>query len=117
MITRCPICEGKLEITGVHCKKCGTTISGHFPMSDLMDLTSEQMEFMKVFIKCRGNIKEVEKELNISYPTVRSKLDDLIRALGFQPHEDERYGDILEKLDKKELSVEEAIKLIKSKIK
>ncbi|MBN2543900.1 DUF2089 domain-containing protein [bacterium] len=113
MLNKCPICEGKLDITEVHCKKCGTKISGRFPMSNILNLPPEQMEFAIVFLKNRGNIKDVEKELGVSYPTVRSRLDDVITALGFQPRPaDSEHGEILEKLEKQEISVDEALKII-----
>ena len=73
----CPVCEKELEITRYSCPNCGTSIDGHFQIDDFANLTEEQLQFIKVFICCQGNIKEVEKELNISYPTVKNKLQTI----------------------------------------
>ena len=82
-ITKCSVCGEKLRITCLHCIKCNTQYQGSFHFDKFSYLTAEQKYFIEVFLKCRGNIKEVEKELNISYPTVRSRLNDIIRALGY----------------------------------
>lgn len=81
---RCPICGEKLSITKLNCPRCTTTIEGHFEPCEFCRLPDEDLEFIKTFIKCRGNIKDVEKELGISYPTVRGKLDTVIRGLGYE---------------------------------
>ncbi len=70
---KCPICDNELTITDMLCHKCDTHISGEFYVSKFTNLTKQQLEFVEVFIKCIGSIKEVEKELSISYP-VESKL-------------------------------------------
>lgn len=85
IISKCPVCNSKLIATRLKCKKCETIIENDFELSKFSYLSSEQLNFIEVFIKCRGNIKDVEKELGISYPTVRSKLDDVISALGYIP--------------------------------
>ncbi|MDF2587946.1 MAG: hypothetical protein K0S41_1787, partial [Anaerocolumna sp.] len=81
---KCPVCGEKLSITKLGCPKCSTAIEGDFQPCEFCRLPEEDLEFIKVFIKCRGNIKDVEKELGISYPTVRGKLDSAIRGLGFE---------------------------------
>ncbi|HHW47024.1 MAG TPA: DUF2089 domain-containing protein, partial [Clostridiaceae bacterium] len=93
-----------------------TTIEGHFQLCKFCKLTSEQKKFVDAFIKCRGNIKEVEKELGISYPTVKNKLEDVAAALGYkrQPESEEpsKKKQILDKLNSGEISVDEAIELL-----
>ncbi len=81
ILTRCPVCEGSLKAIKLKCESCGTVIENSFDFPPLMKLSKEHMEFAEVFLKCRGNIKDVEKELGISYPTVRAKLDQVIEAL------------------------------------
>jgi len=83
IITKCPVCNSNLTVQRLKCKKCGTIIENEFELSKLSYLNQEQLKFIEVFLECRGNIKDVEKELGISYPTVRSKLDEVIIALGF----------------------------------
>lgn len=99
------------------CHNCHSSLEGTFELSKFDYLTSEQKYFVEIFIKNRGNIKEVEKELNISYPTVRKNLDSIIISLGYNPDEEENdYSkDILNKLDKGQISPEEAIELLNKK--
>ncbi|KRQ86731.1 hypothetical protein ABG79_01483 [Caloramator mitchellensis] len=115
VITRCPICDNKLNVTQLNCKKCGTKIENDFEFSNLVCLTKEQLNFVEVFIKCRGNIKDVEKELSISYPTVRAKLDEVIQSLGYSTRsKTESDKDVLDMLEKGEITPDEAIKMLKN---
>ncbi len=120
----CPICGQEMEVTRLHCHYCDTTLEGHFGLCKFCKLTREQRMFVEVFIASRGNIKEVERTLGISYPTVRSRLDQVIEALGYKVSKDgkeeeeernvaEQRRQILAKLDRGELSTEEAIQLLK----
>ena len=116
---KCPVCDGELIITGLQCDHCKTEIKGKFDLDVFFNLDSEQLEFLKIFIKARGNIKEVEKEMGISYPTVRSKLDKLIEDLGYNAADSpddnvaEKRKEILDRLENGEISVEEASKMLK----
>ena len=80
---QCPICGDELRITRISCSKCQTILEGKFMGCKFCKLPEEQLEFVETFIKCRGNIKDVEKELGISYPTVRNRLENVIQALGY----------------------------------
>ncbi len=81
---RCPMCEAELVVTHLRCERCGTGLEGAFRLTKFDRLPREQLRFVEVFIKNRGVIRDVERELNISYPTVRSRLDEVIRALGYE---------------------------------
>ncbi len=121
---KCPVCGENLSITKLGCPKCTTAIEGDFQPCEFCRLPEEDLEFIKVFIKCRGNIKDVEKELGISYPTVRGKLDSAIRGLGFEistketvkENEDKvnARNEILDQLSKGEISPKEATEKLKS---
>lgn len=120
---KCPVCGQNTEVTAISCNGCGTRIEGHFQLCRFCRLTDEQKSFIEAFIKCRGNIKEVEKELGISYPTVKNRLEDVAYALGYGFTQEyaspgyepsEKRLKILEKLDNGEISVEEALDLLKS---
>lgn len=80
--TTCPVCQGEYEITKLACTKCESELNGHFSGCDFCNLSPEDAYFVLVFLKCRGSIKEVEKDLGISYPTVRGRLDKVITSLG-----------------------------------
>jgi hypothetical protein len=84
LILKCPSCEGNLTVTRLSCPDCSITIDGSFGLPALLRLTPAQIDFVEVFVKNRGVIREVERELGVSYPTVRARLDEAIRALGFQ---------------------------------
>ncbi|EYE89353.1 hypothetical protein Q428_02635 [Fervidicella metallireducens AeB] len=116
IISKCPVCNSRLFATRLKCKKCETIIENEFELSKFAYLSYEQLNFIEVFVKCRGNIKDVEKELGISYPTVRSKLDDVISALGYIPartKEENNNLDIITKLENGEITAEDAINLLK----
>lgn len=98
VIGNCPICKNKLTITTLKCNDCDTTISGEFSLSRFDYLTPSQQEFALVFLKNAGNIKAIEEELNISYPTVKKLLDEVIVGLGF-----EEINEVTVKLSKEEI--------------
>lgn len=81
---RCPVCTNALSATRLQCGQCGTGIDGLFSLGRLQALTPEQMQFIETFIKCRGKIKDVEAELGISYPTVVGRLNEVVRAMGYE---------------------------------
>ncbi|WP_376778067.1 DUF2089 domain-containing protein [Inconstantimicrobium mannanitabidum] len=121
VISRCPVCNGSLKVMRLKCSKCNTVIENEFSFNKFTELSKEQLNFLEVFLMCRGNIKDVEKELKISYPTVRAKLDELISELGLQREkiktEKETIkndnNEILDKLEKGEITPDEALELLR----
>lgn len=85
ILLKCPSCDGNLTVTSLGCSECSITIDGEFALPQLLKLTRPQIDFIEVFIKNRGIIREVERELGVSYPTVRARLDEVIQALGYSP--------------------------------
>ena len=114
IVGKCPSCEqNQYEITKLRCRNCGTSVEGTFGLSRLGSLPSEHQEFIEVFVRCRGSIKDVERELGISYPTVRGRLDRAIEAMGYVAQDVEaRRKEILDALDRKEIAPEEAIQAL-----
>jgi hypothetical protein len=123
--THCPICQSDLEIVKLYCRTCDTAIEGHFQhTAPFQQLSAEQLSFMVTFVHNEGKINRVGEELGISYPTVRSRLHDLIRALGYEIGEEEettgslseedRHA-ILDALSTGTLSSEEALKRLSGK--
>jgi hypothetical protein len=121
ILEQCPGCGGALEVTQLSCPECETVISGHFTPTRFCRLSPENLKFAESFIRLRGNIKEMERELGVSYPTVRSRLTEVIRALGFEPAEEPREEEesagerreILTKLETGQVSAQEAVELLR----
>ena len=130
IISRCPVCRNDLAVTRLKCNSCNTIIENNFRLSKFdylsdeelyreankWELSHEDLYFTETFIRCRGNIKEVEKALGISYPTVRSKLDTVIKELGYESAPDEQSvqkEEILKALENGEITVEQAIAQLK----
>ncbi len=115
LVGNCPVCGDDMIITSLKCPSCETTISGKFKLDKFSRLKKEHLEFIEVFVKSRGNIKEVERELGISYPTVRNKLDEVIHALGHdieQSPDDEmaeKRKEVLKRLENGDISAAEAV--------
>ena len=83
--TQCPVCNYQLHVTQVTCERCTTTLSGHFSLGRLQQLSPEQLNFVEVFLLCEGKINRVEQELGMSYPAVRSQLQEVINVLEKRP--------------------------------
>ena len=110
----CPCCGKPLKPVRLACGACGTTVEGDFDVPELARLPREHQEFVKVFLLARGNISEVEKLLGVSYPTVRNRLDAVLQALGAPAKSPPGAGaQILARLEVGEISVDEALKLLK----
>ena len=88
VISTCPVCSNDLAVTRLQCRSCGTTLEGDFSVGRFGRLTREQLTLLESFLRSRGNLREMERELGISYPTVRSRVEALVRALGFGPRAD-----------------------------
>ena len=113
----CPLCGQELTVTRLHCRHCDLNLEGHFSLGRFSRLNSEQLHFVETFIRCEGKLNRVQQELELSYPTVRSRLHGAIRALGYQVEEEagvpaEERKDILEKLAQGLISSAEAIELL-----
>ena len=121
VIGQCPICKDTLHVTRLYCPNCDTTIEGHFALSHLSQLAADQLAFIETFVRCEGKINRVGEELGISYPTVRSRLADVIRALGYEVGEeepaatvsDEERKAILEQLAQGKITSEDAVKRLR----
>jgi hypothetical protein len=93
VISTCPVCANELAITRLHCSSCGTTLEGEFSVGRFGRLNRDQLVLLESFLRSRGNLREMERELGISYPTVRARVEALVRALGFGARADAGAGD------------------------
>jgi len=107
----CPSCGGELKATQLECSRCGVRLSGRFEGCPFCGLSEKELDFVLTFVRCRGNIRDVEKQMGISYPTVRTRLEALTRKLGLEAGKST--ADVLGLLDRGEISAEEAVRLIK----
>jgi len=124
-IEKCPICSHELTITKVFCEQCGTTMSGQFGStgSRFNKLNEDQMDFLMTFIRCEGKFNRMEDELKLSYPTLRSRFNDILAAMGFEGNQSNEEPalskmdriEILQKLDQGTLKPEEAELLLRGK--
>lgn len=93
VIATCPVCAGELAISRLHCRTCGTTLEGEFGVGRFGKLNREQLALLESFLRSRGNLKEMERALGISYPTVRGRVESLVQALGLDDGEASPSGD------------------------
>lgn len=131
VISTCPVCSNELAVTRLHCGSCGTTLEGDFSVGRFGRLNRDQLALLESFLRSRGNLREMERELGISYPTVRSRVEALVRALGFGARADAEDIDdaptevtattahtsreaILEALARHEMSAEDAAAAIRT---
>lgn len=115
VITNCPVCDKEMKIMKLKCNHCNTAVENEFSFSKFNKLSKEQLNFIEIFLVCRGNIKDVEKQLGISYPTVRGKLDEINNLLDLttKKHISKNKEKVVDMLDNGEISPEEAINLLK----
>src|SRR4051794_27219318 len=126
VISTCPVCSGELAVTRLRCGSCGTTLEGEFSVGRFSRLSRDQMALLESFLRSRGNLRDIERELGISYPTARARVEALVRALGFgaraddeappaadaQPTDQTRES-ILERLARHEITAEDAAAAIR----
>ncbi len=121
MPAKCPVCSQALESVRLQCPACATSVEGHFELCRFCRLEPEHLVFLELFLKSRGNIKDVERELGLSYPTVRNRLDTALAALGFAPEPEvveeggKRRREILDALDAGTIGAEEAVRQLRER--
>ncbi len=91
ILRSCPVCGGELAVSRLHCQACDTTIEGHFSQAatPFGTLNNDQIQFLLAFIRCEGRFTRLEQELNLSYPTLRNRLAEILKAMGFEPDREE----------------------------
>src|SRR3954466_4182109 len=137
VISTCPVCSHELSVTRLNCGECGTTLEGSFSVGRFGRLNRDQMTLLESFLRSRGNLRDMERELGLSYPTIRARVEALVRALGFGPRADSDEAlaaaatnaaaaatagadvaagrqEILERLARREISADEAATAIRN---
>ena len=120
ILTRCPVCSGELAVTRLRCTGCDTTIEGRFETGPFAELSAEQRAFVETFVRCEGKFTRMQGEMGLSYPTLRARLYDIIRALGYEPGGEEPVGmpdearrQVLADLNAGRITADEAVRLLK----
>ncbi|MDY0152429.1 MAG: DUF2089 family protein [Candidatus Cloacimonas sp.] len=114
-LSSCPICKHDLKIKEVYCEHCEVSYTGNFESSWLAAFSASQLEFIKLFLLVQGNLKELQNQLNLSYPTVKSRLADIIRVITPREQTKDKVSDVLVDLEEGFINVEEAINMINSR--
>ena len=117
LLGKCPVCSQDLTVTRLHCRSCDLALEGRFGLGRFYRLDPEQLHFIETFIRREGKLNRVQEELGLSYPTVRSRLHDVIRALGYEVREEltmspEQRKSILDELAQGQITSDEAVKLL-----
>lgn len=119
VIGLCPICGESLAVTRLHCRNCDTSVEGQFALGRLYQLSAQQLAFVETFIRCEGKINRVEQEMGLSYPAVRARLTEVIRALGYEVGDGDESGvpeetrrEILSRLSSGQIDANEALELL-----
>jgi hypothetical protein len=118
--SRCPVCHSELTVARLHCSSCDTSIEGRFTGGPFGHLSPEYVDFIVTFVRCEGKINRMEQELDLSYPTIRNRLHEVIRALGYEPGKEdiveislEKRNAVLEELETGKISAEEAMRMLR----
>ena len=119
-LSRCPVCSSELTVARLHCSSCDTSIEGRFTGSPFGHLTTDHVDFIITFVRNEGKINRMEQDLGLSYPTIRNRLHEVIRALGFEPGKEEfvdisaeKRNAILEELETGTISADEAMRVLR----
>jgi hypothetical protein len=120
-LSQCPVCNEPLAVTRLYCRGCDTTIEGRFRPGAFAQLSPEQLAFVETFVRCEGKFTRMESELGLSYPTLRGRLYDVIRAMGYEPRADEPPAgpdsaarqQVLTALEQGEIDVEAALQSLR----
>lgn len=117
--SRCPVCQSELTVSRLHCSSCDTSIEGRFTGGPFGHLSHEYVDFIVTFVRCEGKINRMEQELGLSYPTIRNRLHEVIRALGYEPGKEEyveismeKRNTVLEELEAGNISADEAMRML-----
>lgn len=118
--TRCPVCSSELHVSRLQCSSCDTSIEGRFTSGPFAHLTTDHLDFILTFVRNEGKINRMEQDLGLSYPTIRNRLHEVIRALGFEPGKDdfvdisaEKRNEVLEELEAGKISADEAMRILR----
>ena len=109
----CPVCSSRLTLTRLSCPACDTELSGGFTSCEYCVLADDDRDVLRVFLASRGNMKELERHLGVSYPTARARFDGLLAKLGIDRPSAQAAPsrvELMEQVARGEIDIEEALK-------
>jgi hypothetical protein len=113
----CPVCNERLALTRLSCPSCSTELSGAFATCEFCVLSDEDRDVLRVFLASRGNMKDLERHLGVSYPTARARFDSLLTKIGIErpagPPAASRV-ELMEQVARGEIDIDEALKRLES---
>jgi hypothetical protein len=113
----CPVCSERLALTRLSCPACSTELSGVFSTCEFCGLSDDDREVLRVFLASRGNMKELERHLGVSYPTARARFDSLLSKMGIEraiPAPASSRLELMEQVARGEIEIDEALKRLES---
>lgn len=112
MITKCPSCQGSnLMVSQIDCRTCDTRFEGQFDIPEILQFSAAELNFILSFVKCSGSLKEMSKQFNVSYPTMRNRLNDIIQRIEAIPKDGKSTREsIISALERGEIDGAEAVK-------
>lgn len=114
MVVRCPSCEEALVATKLSCRACGTSLDGQFEIPALLQLSPQDLSFVSAFVRSSGSLKAMAQQLGISYPTVRNRLDEIVRQLeALEAGTAKKKHEILDALEAGKLTAKDAAEQLK----
>ncbi len=117
--SKCPFCGGTIFVTGFKCTECGTKVEGIFNLNEFSSLSKQDLDFLREYLRSRGNLTKVAEKLKISYPTAHAYFNRLLRNLGYAEEEQPQKPSVLEilnKLESGEYDFSTAINLLKKEV-
>ncbi len=114
IVTQCPSCEStKLHVTKIECVGCNTIFEGKFDIPSLLKLSVEDLGLILDFVKCSGSLKEMAAKQNVSYPTLRNRLNALIETIeSLEVNIQGSKAEILQLLEEGKISAKDAAKML-----
>ena len=119
ILTECPACNGPMIVSEMSCTRCDTVVRGTYGGCTFCALEDENLRFLEIFVGCRGNVKQMERETGLGYWTIRGRLDEVIESLrlGIEEQAAENANprrDILQAVERGELTIEQAERMLRN---
>lgn len=114
LVARCPSCSGELQAVRLACRSCETALEGKFDIPALLQLSADDLAFVTAFVRSSGSLKAMAQLMGVSYPTVRNRLDEILKTLEtLERGVEKRRHEILDALEQGKMTAEAAAEALK----